>query len=94
MTNILLLGGFGFIGTNVLKFIDEHYSNKFRFIVFDKFQSHPRGVSFNCIQNVYAGDFSDDSFIEQIFIENKIDIVLHSLSSTVPSTSRNAQYDV
>lgn len=95
---ILLLGGFGFIGTNIIKFVDEHQDNDtishYRFVVFDKFSSHLRGIQFNCISKVYAGDFSDQYILDQIFEENKIDIVIHSLSSVVPLSSSNAVFDI
>lgn len=93
-TNILVLGGFGFIGTNILKYIDENLYSEYNAIVFDKIDYHPHGVDFKCVQKAYAGDFSDITLIENIFIENKIDIVFHLLSSTVPATSNNARYDV
>ena len=89
-----MLGGFGFISTNILKYIDEHYADEYQVIVFDRIAEHPRGVKFKCVKNVYAGDFSDETNITQIFLENKIDMVMHFLSSTIPATSSNAQYDV
>lgn len=92
--NILLLGGFGFLGTNILKYIDAHFVDQYQCIVFDKYSIHPQGVEFNCITKVYAGDFSDEMFIEKIFEENRIDIVIHVLSTTIPIDSANAQYDV
>ena len=94
MKQILMLGGFGFISTNILKYIDEHYADEYQVIVFDRIAEHPRGVKFKCVKNVYAGDFSDETNITQIFLENKIDMVMHFLSSTIPATSSNAQYDV
>lgn len=94
--NVLLLGGFGFIGTNILKYVDNHgeLSSHYQFIVFDRIQSHPHNVQFGCVKKVYAGDFSDETCLEEIFKKNRIDIVIHSLSSTVPATSQNAIYDV
>lgn len=94
MKTILLLGGFGFIGTNVLKFIDRQCIDKYDVIVFDKVDHHFHNVSFKCVKKVYAGDFSDTNNIENIFAENSIDLVFHFLSSTVPATSSNARYDV
>lgn len=94
MQTILILGGFGFIGSNVLSFIEEHLATEYEAIIFDKYKEHHHGLSFKCIKKIYAGDFSDETCIEKIFLENKIDVVLHLLSSTVPATSSNAQYDV
>ena len=91
---ILLLGGFGFLGTNILKYIDAHLINVYDCIVFDKFDAHPHKVQFKSVKKVYAGDFSDAKLISQIFEENTIDMVLHVLSTTVPVDSINAQYDV
>lgn len=94
MKNILILGGFGFIGTNIIKYIDENLFGKYSVIVFDKYQDHPQNIKFKSIIQVYAGDFLDISFMDKIFSENKIDIVIHSLSTTIPTLSINARYDI
>ncbi len=91
--NILLLGGFGFIGTNILKYV-ESLNEDFRVIVFDRFPSHMDKVSFSCVEKVYAGDFSDEYLMDKIFVENKIDLVLHSLSASVPSSSVDNIFDL
>jgi len=91
---ILLLGGFGFIGSNLLDYIDLHISDLFDVIVFDKFSHHPKNFIFNCINKNYAGDFSDDFVIETIFKENNIDVVIHALNTTVPATSANMRFDI
>lgn len=91
---ILLLGGFGFIGSNLIKYIDAHLSAEYSVIVFDKYAHHPYGLCFDSIVRSYAGDFMDGAMIEKIFNENHIDIVIHSLSTTVPIDSMNAIYDI
>lgn len=92
--NILILGGYGFIGTNILKYIDQYFSDLYQCIVFDRVAKHPHGINVSCASKSYAGDFSDSQFLEQIFTENHIDIVIHSLSTTIPVESQNARYDV
>ncbi len=92
--NLLLLGGYGFIGTNILAYIDENLCEKYQVVLFDRFPCHRYGMKFQCVTKIYFGDFSDETNIECIFKENKIDFVIHLLSSTVPATSDNAQYDV
>jgi UDP-glucose 4-epimerase len=94
MKNILLLGGFGFISTNLLKYIDINCIDDYKIVIFDRVKNHPHGVKCKCVSKVYVGDFCDESNLEMIFNENNIDLVIHCLSSTVPATSSNPQYDV
>lgn len=94
MTTILLLGGYGFIGTNILKYIDAKWLDTYRVVVFDRFSKHHDNIKFNCIENSYAGDFSDEYLLDRVFEENKIDIVIHSLSASVPSSSIDNAFDL
>lgn len=94
MKNVLILGGYGFLGTNIMRYVYEHLRDQYRFIVFDKFERHMGGVELGCVEKTYAGDFTDTALLESIFRENKIDLVIHSLCTTVPVDSANARYDV
>ena len=91
---VLVLGGYGFIATNLLKYIDDNLSEQYEIVTFDRLDKHPFGLNFGCVIASYAGDFSDETQIEDIFQKHKIDVVLHFLSNTVPATSMNSQYDV
>ena len=93
MKTLLLLGGFGFIGTNIMKFA-EKFGQNYNFVVFDRFPSHMDGIQFENIVKVYTGDFSDKYLLNSIFSENQIDVVLHSLSSSVPSSSVDNVFDL
>ena len=94
MKSVLILGGFGFLSTNIIKYACTHMRDTYRFIVFDKFDRHMGGVELENVVKTYAGDFSDAVLIERIFQENKIDLIIHALSTTVPVDSANARYDV
>ena len=67
MKTILLFGGYGFLGTNIIKHIDAHphLREQYRVIVFDKYDNHPRGITFQSVVNTYAGDFVDRVFLKK-----------------------------
>lgn len=93
MKTILILGGFGFIGTNLIKHIECNIL-PYRVIVFDRFDHHPYGIQSSVIDRVYSGDFNDGVLLDDVFKENHIDWVFHCVSSTVPSKAFNAKYDI
>ena len=82
------------MGTNILKYIEDNLTQEYSAIVIDRFPENRAGLVFQCVRKSYSGDFSDTSFVEQVFAENRIDLVIHSLSTTVPALSFNARYDV
>ena len=94
MKTLLLLGGYGFIGTNILKYIDDNAFEEYKVVVFDRYPSHIDNIQFKCVIKTYAGDFSDEYLMNKVFSENKIDIVLHSLSASVPSLSVDNTFDL
>ena len=93
MQTVLLLGAYGFLGTNVMKYVDA-CDLPYRFITFDRTSQHPTGVTFRSIVASYAGDFTDPIALEQPFKEHTIDLVIHSLSTTVPLAVGSPRYDV
>ena len=94
MQTILLIGGFGFLGTNIIKYIDEHFSDQYRVIVFDKYPDHIHNIQFKSVFKTYTGDFSDAVLVDDILRSNNIDLIIHSLGTTVPTSSFNARYDI
>lgn len=94
MKTIALFGGYGFIATNILKYIDRFLKGKYEVVTFDRIDKHPHGVQFDCVKASYAGDFTDETQVEKIFKLHQIDLVFHFLSNTVPATSNNSKYDV
>ena len=94
MKTVLLLGGFGFLGTNVIKMIDDMLVQSYSVVVLDRILAHPFGLKFDCVKKVYVGDFSDESLLKSIFEENDIDLVIHSLSTTIPLGTNNARFDI
>ena len=94
MKTILIIGGYGFLGTNILKFVEDNLQSEFETIVIDRFPENRAGLKLDCVKKTYMGDFSDSSFVDRVFSENKIDLVIHSLSTTIPALSLNAKYDV
>ena len=57
MKTILLFGGYGFIGSNLLQYIDNCLLQQYEIIVFDKQATHPYNFNFKCVKKVYTGDF-------------------------------------
>jgi UDP-glucose 4-epimerase len=91
MKNILIFGGLGFIGSNIIEtLIDE--KQLYTIIVFD---FHGMINHFGDKVNVVYGDFNNENDVESVLKNNKIDIVIHLISTTIPVTSNdNIPYDI
>ena len=85
--NILVLGGNGFIGKN----LTDELINDFNIISFGL----KKNSDGNSKIKSYYGDFTSIKDLEIIFKENKIDLVFHLISTTVPSNSNDdVVYDI
>ncbi len=84
MSKILILGGAGFIGSNLTELL---INSGEEVIVFGKKESNYQNLNsiFNKIK-IIKGDFNDSQVIEKIFNKNKIDIVIHLISNIIPGT--------
>lgn len=83
-STILILGGLGFIGQNII----EELQGEYNLIIFDHSKA-PINLSHAYIQ----GDFTKKDDVEAIFKNHKVDIVLHAISTTIPA-SNNTVLDI
>ncbi|MFH1712581.1 MAG: NAD-dependent epimerase/dehydratase family protein [Candidatus Jacksonbacteria bacterium] len=84
INNILILGGAGFIGSNLTKSFVE---NNKKVIVFDRKEANWQNIkSVTSKIQIVKGDFDDSETLKKIFNENQIDIVIHLISIIIPGT--------
>lgn len=83
--NVLVLGGNGFIGRNIVKELSE---NNYRLILLVR-NSKKCANYFDYNKNItfVECDLKQSQLIESIFIEYKIDLVIHLISNLIPSSS-------
>ena len=90
---ILILGGFGFIGTNLTEELLKR--GNYEIIIFEAKNVIIQNPDLLNDVKVYYGDFHNEKEYEIIFKENQIDIVIHLIGTTVPSISNeNIIYDI
>lgn len=75
---MLLLGSLGFIGQNLI----EELKNDYNLIVFGR-----QPGQYSPDYTYYSGDFTKPETVEIIFKNHTIDLVIHAISTTIPSSS-------
>ncbi len=92
MTNILLLGGSGFIGSNIA----SYFINKnFNIIILDMECANFSNLT--DIENItiYKGSIGDEGLLKTIFTENLIDIVINLVTTILPGNELlNVENDI
>lgn len=76
--NVMILGGNGFIGTNLCKHIDKQYYNVFSFDIVNPPKQN-KDVTY------ISGDFFDDNTLKKT-VQN-MDIIFHAISTVNPGNS-------
>ncbi len=90
---ILILGGFGFIGTNLTEELLKR--GNYDIIIFEGKKVIKQNPELFKKVKIYYGDFHNEREYEIIFKENEIDTVIHLIGTTIPSISNeNIIYDI
>lgn len=84
--NILLIGGSGFIGENIVNYVLNNVAHiEYRLIILSRHfhnRTHP-----SC--TYIFGDYSDSNLLTSLFVKWKFEKVFHCATSTTPTTSVN-----
>lgn len=87
MFNILLLGGTGFIGKNIIESF-ENESDYNLIIVSRNTTLIDSSFFIDKKVKIILGSIKDSNFIEKIILDYKVNVVFHLVSSLIPSSSQ------
>ena len=83
MTHILFIGGAGFIGSNLVKGLDER--------IYDVHVVEPKGAYVQRLQGlnvtIHEVSLEDADALDRIIIEKNIEVVVHLVSTLIPGSS-------
>ncbi|WPO79528.1 NAD-dependent epimerase/dehydratase family protein [Flavobacterium sp. KACC 22761] len=84
MENVLLLGGTGFIGSNIIKYLKKERYKIFVLELPGKIHDTNDDVTF------FYGKLEQIELVKKIVVDNSINIVMHLASSLIPSSDIDA----
>lgn len=85
MKNILLLGGDGFIGKNI---IEKFLGGNYHIIVIDKSNDYLYSkYSNNKRIKLIEGELSNIEFVNEVISTHHVEIVIHLISTLIPSSN-------
>lgn len=85
MNNILLIGGAGFIGSNIIAQLRNTKKDCEISVLEPEFASLHRLNGMHV--NVYRGELGNIDLIKSIISENRIDVVIHLVSTLIPGSN-------
>lgn len=85
---VLILGGFGFIGTNLTEELIKRGGYEIFIFEAENVVIHNPELLKNV--KIYYGDFHNEEDYEIIFKENMIDMVFHLIGTTIPASSNKS----
>lgn len=84
--NILITGGYGYIGSCLSKMINDNYKNYNLFII-DDLSTGNLKIKKKINSKFYKGKYNNLSILNKIFKKNKIDLVIHLAAKAIVSDS-------
>lgn len=86
MTNLLFLGGGGFIGSNLIKSLLHRKRNTVKICVLEPSFANVCRLNGERVM-IFRGDLSDIDYIRSIIEVNKIDTVVHLVATLIPGSA-------